>query len=371
MKLASKLFLSYLLVVVVGGLVLSVVTAYVAPQNFSTHMQGMGRGAMMGAGQHRENMNAALNEEIDASFRSSVNNALLISGVVAAGVAMAVSWYISRRITRPIQQMVSASQRIADGHYEEHLTHHSSDELGELTESFNRMASTLADTELMRQQLIADVSHELKTPLASINGYMDGLLDGVIEPSQETFLQVQREAARLQRLVRDLQQLSRVESGQIPLRIAPCDAVELVQSSVEWLRPQFEEQGIQLMVQIQAEKIMMLADHDRVHQVLMNLLSNALHYTPSGGCVKVGVECQPSMAHFWVKDNGTGLAPDDLQRVFQRFYRVDKSRSRSSGGSGIGLTIAQHLIHAMQGKIWAESPGLGQGSTFHFTLPLT
>lgn len=371
MKLAWKLFLSYLVVVIVGGGVLVVATAYVAPINFSSYMHGMGRGAMMGRGQHREELDAALNEEIEASFRSSVNNALLISGIAAVGVAGLVSWYISQRITRPIRQMVTASQRIANGQYSEHLPHTSSDELGELTDSFNRMAVTLSETETMRQQLIADVSHELKTPLASINGYMDGLLDGVIEPTQETFLQVQRESARLQRLVRDLQQLSRAEAGQIPVKFAPCDAVELVQSGVEWLRPQFEEQGIQLKVCQPADKITVLADHDRLHQVLMNLLSNALQYTPSGGAVEVGIERQSEQAHFWVKDTGVGLTGDDLTRIFQRFYRVDKSRSRTSGGSGIGLTIAQHLIHAMHGKIWAESAGQGQGSTFHLTLPLS
>lgn len=365
MSLGWKLFISYLVVIVVGALVMGVSTLSIGPVTFAQHLEEM-RGMMMPM---MSSGMAQLEEALNENYRQSVNSTLLVSILAAAGAAGIVSAYVTRRITQPIRQTVRASERIANGHYEERLAAYSDDELGDLTRSFNRMAVALAETEAVRQQLIADISHELKTPLAGIQAYMEGLQDGIMQPEPETYQQVQREAARLQRLVRDLQELSRAESDQIELEIAPCGASELVRTAAEWIRPQFEDSGVELRRDLPQKANTALADPDRIHQVLLNLLGNALQYTPSGGQVTVGWQLAGTDLRFSVQDTGIGLAEADMERIFQRFYRVDKSRARSSGGSGIGLTVSQAIIRAHNGRLWAESAGPGQGSTFHFTLP--
>ena len=370
MSLGWKLFISYLVIVVVGSLVLAVSTASIAPVTFSRHIESMRGMTIANMTNTMDTGMQQLEAELDTNFRQAVNSTLLVASVAAAGAAGIVSWYVSQRIIRPIRETVRASQRIAAGHYDERLVAYTDDELGELTRSFNQMAAALAETETIRQQLIADVSHELKTPLASITGYMEGLQDGVIEPTPETFVNVQRETTRLQRLVHDLQELSRAEGAQLHLNFQPYDASYLVQSTTDWLRPQFEDKGIELVLERSTKSASVLVDHDRVRQVLLNLLGNALQYTPVGGQVTAGWKYIDSKVCFFVRDTGIGLAGTDLERIFQRFYRVEKSRSRSSGGSGIGLTIAQHIIQAHGGQIWAGSAGVGQGSTFYFTLPV-
>jgi signal transduction histidine kinase len=370
MSLVWKIILSYLIVIAVSLLVMAISTAFIAPIDFSQHMggmtgmtQGIQRG-MMGPGTSLENT-------IDAGFRDTLNRALLAAGIAATLVAAALSWYVSQRIAGPIRGLVKASRYIAAGHYSERLVANQTDEIGELTRSFNQMAAALADTETMRQQLIADVSHELKTPLASIKGYMEGLQDGIIPPTPETYQLVHREADRLQRLVSDLQELSRAEVNQLQMEVRPCSPVELVNLAVAALRPQYNDKRILLEATLPADMPAVPADMDRIRQVLINLLGNALQYTPSGGRVSVRLSHADGLMQFSVQDNGIGLSTVDLERVFQRFYRVDKSRARRSGGSGIGLTIARHIVEAHGGRIWAESAGSGQGSTFRFTLPTT
>jgi histidine kinase len=313
----------------------------------------------------------AYNADVNTTFRQSLNIALLAAGLAASLVAAALSWYMSQRIVRPIRRVVKASHYIAEGHYDERLPAAQRDEIGELTRSFNALAAALAQTETMRQQLIGDVSHELKTPLASIKGYMEGLQDGVIPATPETFQLVHREADRLQRLVSDLQELSKAEAAQLVMNIQPCNAADLVNGAVDALRPQYDDKGTTLETDLPDDPLLVRADPDRIRQVLVNLLGNALQYTPSGGRVRLQLRHEGSTAHFSVKDTGIGLDKGDLERVFLRFYRVDKSRSRASGGSGIGLTIARHIVEAHHGRSWAESAGPGQGSAFHFILPVT
>ncbi|MBZ0298416.1 MAG: HAMP domain-containing protein [Anaerolineae bacterium] len=367
MSLGWKLFISYVIVVIVGAAVLVVSTASLGPVTFSQHLQSMS--AMMGSSMMMD-PSTQLQADLDANFRQALNETLLFAALAATVAAGIVSVYISRRIVKPIQETVRASERIADGHYQERLTVYSADELGELTQSFNRMAAALAEIETMRQQLIADISHELKTPLAGIQAYMEGLQDGVMQPGPETYQQVQMEAARLQRLVRDLQELSRAESEQFVLNPTTSDASDLIRAAANWLRPQFQDGDIELHINLPVRPIIVLADPDRIRQVLLNLLGNALQYTPSGGKVTVTLQQKDRQALFSVQDPGIGLADEDLKRIFQRFYRVDKSRARASGGSGIGLTISQAIIRAHNGSLWAESDGPGQGSTFFFSLPI-
>ena len=366
MKLSRKLFFSYVLVVAMGLLVLAISTAYVAPITFAEPKGGMGAGQQRGMSQQRL---AEINAQVEASFRAAVDDALLRAGVAAVLAAVIVSWFVSQQIVRPIRALVALSQRIAAGHYRERLEATSHDELAELVHSFNQMAEALEHTEVVRRELLADITHELKTPLTSIKGYMEGLQDGVIPATDETFHRIGHEASRLQRLVQDLQELSRVEAGQVPLRLQPCDPRQIVQAALEQLRPQFVEKSIALTADLPSSLPSVSADPDRIGQVLINLLGNALQNTPGGGQVAVSAFQAAGQVQFAVRDSGIGLAPENLERVFQRFYRVDKSRARSSGGSGIGLTISRYLVEAHGGRIWAESPGLGQGSVFCFTLP--
>jgi len=375
MSLAWKFFGSYLVVVAIGLLVLALSTAFVAPATFSAQMEhmssmGMGHDHMMGGESANQTAVQALDQELKANFRKAVNGALVKAGIAAILAAGAVSWLVSQQITRPLRQVAAASHHMAEGHFEQRIPQRRKDELGELIGSFNEMAARLSETETLRQQLIADVSHELKTPLASIKGYMEGLQDGVIAPTPETFEIIHHEADRLQRLVYDLQELSRVEAGALPLDRHPADAGALVHAVAARLAPQYVDKDVPLAAAPPPGLPKVLAAPARVEQVLTNLLGNALQYTPAGGRVTVRLAPADSMLRFSVQDTGLGLTSEDLTRVFQRFYRVDKSRARRSGGSGIGLTIARYLVEAHGGQIWAESPGPGQGSTFHFTLPL-
>lgn len=218
--------------------------------------------------------------------------------------------------------------------------------------------------------MIGDVTHELRTPLTAIKGYLEGLMDGVLPADPETYQQIQAEIDRLQRLVNDLQELSRVEAGAIQLQLALVSPISLVERILSTLGRQYEDKNIQLMIEVQPDLPDILVDKDRIIQVLTNLVGNALQYTPSGGNVSVKVSRDKSEVLFMVKDSGIGISAEQLPFIFNRFYRTDKSRNRASGGSGIGLTIAKALVQAHQGKIWAESKGEGKGSTFSFMLPL-
>jgi histidine kinase len=254
------------------------------------------------------------------------------------------------------------------------------------------MAHELAQTELRRRQLIGDVAHELRTPLSSIKSVMEGLQDGVLESAPETFANVEREVNRLQRLVRDLEELSKAEAGQIQLEMDLINPAELVETVVARLQSQFADKQVTLSTDMPPDLPAVSVDSARMTQVLLNLLGNALQYTPSGGhvgiqCSVIGNQlstksehclpktdhCLPKTDHcllITVTDTGIGLMTDQLPHIFERFYRVDKSRSRAGGGSGIGLTISKHLVEAHNGRLLAASPGLNQGSTFTIVLPV-
>ena len=367
-QLRWKLFLSYLVVILVGVVILATTAEFVIPATFSRHMSGMmGQSDMMG-------MMGGTDNNLFASFRAAFNEALLLAtlaAVLAAGIA---SFFVARRVVAPVQAMTRASQRIAEGKFEERVPVQSQpgheDELGSLALSFNQMAAQLERTEAMRRQLIGDVAHELRTPLTTIKGSMEGLMDGVLPADETTFEQIHREADRLQRLVSDLQELSRVEAHADALHPRPVGVGALIQGAVTRLLPQFGEKGVNLRVDYSPNIPTIMADEDRLTQVLTNLLGNALQYTPSGGQVVISAEQKGSEVQVTVSDTGIGIPAEHLPHVFDRFYRVDKSRSRAGGGSGIGLTIAKHLVEAHGGRIWVESEGTGKGSRFRFCLPL-
>jgi histidine kinase len=366
MKLSYRLFISYLFVVLIGLLVLAMSTAFVAPANFVREMSHMGRNFSNMRGAHQMQIIA----DLEAGFRHSLNSALIFAGIAATLAAGGASWFVSKRIVNPIRALVTLSQRIANGHYEQRLQLDTGDELAELVHNFNQMAASLAETEKVRQRLFGDVTHELKTPLASIKGYMEGLQDNVIPATPETFQLIHNEADRLQRLVQDLQELSRAEAGQIQLNLSAVEPHQIVLPVVGKLRPQYAEKGVVLEIEIPDDLPKVRADLDRTTQILTNLLGNALQNTPSG-TVTVRAEQRGRELCFTVRDTGIGLEAADLQRIFERFYRVDKSRSRASGGSGIGLTVAKQLVEMQGGSISATSGGPGKGSEFRFTLPVS
>ncbi|MCC6458253.1 MAG: HAMP domain-containing protein [Caldilineaceae bacterium] len=303
--------------------------------------------------------------EIRGTPEASLIRYTVFIGVVAGSLLL-----IRQLIIQPIQEMKRASLHIAAGHYHERLPEYRSIELNELAQAFNQMADTIAATEQRRVELIGDVAHELRTPLSNIRATMEGLVDEVLEPDEATFLSVQHEVSRLQRLVTQLEELSIAESGQIPLRKREVDLRQLVGEVGNRLKPQYDDKGVTLAYRFAPDLPKIDIDPDRITQVLVNLLGNALQYTPQGGEVAVQVTHEGPALTTRVIDQGAGIPPEELTRIFERFYRVDKSRARSSGGNGIGLTIARHLVGAHGGDIWAESKGIGKGATFVFTLPL-
>lgn len=382
--LSLKLFLSYLAVILVFACVLSVSVYLAAPQAFNRHMlnmqtaegQGMMQGMMQGQSTSPGRGLGGMMGGLFANFLLAVRDSLTWAALAATLAGVLASLLIARQVVAPVRAMRDASQRIARGHYNERVAlpdgkaEGELDELGRLALSFNEMALRLEQTETMRRQLIGDVAHELRTPLTTIRGSAEGLIDGILPPEIETFQQIYRESERLGRLVEDLQELSRVEAGAYELNKNPVAVVDLAQSVVERLGRQFNDKGVLLETHISADLPVVLADEYRIGQVLTNLVGNALQYTPSGGRVVISALEDAGDICIAVSDTGTGLASEHLEHVFDRFYRVDKSRSRAAGGSGIGLTIARYLVEAHGGRIWAESPGEGQGSTFAFTLPV-
>jgi signal transduction histidine kinase len=362
--LGWKLFVAFALVIAVGVVTLWVVIGLAAPRFFDLQMGGMMGGPSGGM------MSAAMNEALAVAFRDALTEALLVGTAAAVVAAIAASIFVTGRIVGPLRHLAAASRRIADGHYAERVHVTSGDELGELAQTFNTMAGALEDTERRRRQLIGDVAHELRTPIATLEGYLEGLLDGVVEPSPSTWARMHDDAGRLRRLVDDLQELSRAEARQIPLAIRPIDPAQIATTAIERFSGSFEDKGLEFRSEVSSPLPRVNADLDRAVQVLGNLLSNALRYTPAPGCVELQVGASDGIVEFRVRDSGIGISAENLSHVFERFYRVDRSRSRALGGSGIGLTIAKALVEGMGGQIRAESAGAGQGSTFAFSLPM-
>ncbi len=368
--LAVKLFLSYLAIILVVAFILVIATRYTLPDAFNRHMGGglnPGSGMMQGPGTGR-----TVIADLFANFQASFNEALVLALVVAGLAAILVSMLLSRGIVASVRRMTTVSQHIADGHYSERVESDNPDELGQLAHSFNQMAENLEQVELMRRQLIADVSHELRTPLTAIQGSMEGLLDGILPAVPETYQQIHQEAGRLARLVDDLQELSRVEAGVSPLEIKPAQVGPLIQTTIKRLTPQASKRKIDIVADLPADLPMVPLDEARITQVLTNLVSNALQYTPEGGSIHILAKSFRDEIQVSIADTGIGIPVEHMAHIFTRFYRVDKSRSRQAGGgSGIGLTIARHLVESHGGRIWVESLGDGHGSTFTFSLPIS
>lgn len=367
--LGYKFFISYFVVILIGIIVLLTATEFTMPGAFDRHMAEMIE--VMGP------LTSELENDLYNNFNKAVNESLIFSAAAAFISAVIVSLFVSKQVVAPIRRIMVASQHIADGHYSERIQIPGSldieemDELAQLSLSFNQMTLELEKAETLRKQLIGDIAHELRTPLATIKGSMEGLMDGVLPAGQDTYHQVYQEAKRLQRLVDDLQDLNRVESGAIQLNLEKYPVKELVEITQRRLLRQFDDKGVLLELDIPDDLPKVSVDVDRIGQVFINLIGNSLQYTPSGGVVTVMAKEKMNQILVTISDTGIGISPENLSNIFTRFYRVDKSRSRAGGGSGIGLTIAKHLVESHGGKIWAESPGLGNGSTIRVLLPIS
>lgn len=366
-SLRTRLFLAHLLVILVGVVTLLLASLTIGPQLHDALMQAM-VGPYAEVVMAVENMQE-MERRVSQAFRTALLEVLVISAGAAVLTAIAVSLFVSSRVVGLLQRVLTASERIAAGHYAERVPPGHISELDTLARQFNTMAATLDEVEQRRVRLIGDMAHELRTPLATMASYTEGLLDGVVPPTDETWVVLNDEVGRLRRLVEDLQTLSRAEAHQIPLAFQPTDPADLVAQACARLAPQYADKNVTLNSQVAPHLPLVQADADRILQVFVNLLGNALRATPPGGHVQVRAEHAPGAVVFHITDTGIGIAAEHLPHLFERFYRVDKARSRAVGGSGIGLTIASALVAAHGGTIHATSDGLGQGATFTFALP--
>jgi two-component system sensor histidine kinase BaeS len=297
-----------------------------------------------------------------------VNRTVLFASLGAAGLALVLGLLLARTLTQPIRELTAATQAVARGDLEQQVSVRSSDELGELAHSFNQMSSDLARIQSLRQQMTADIAHELRTPLSVILSHVDAIEEGVLPSTPETLHVIREETAQLSRLVEDLRTLSRADAGELTMNIHPIKPGDLLLKSVNSHRPLAAEKNINLEVETAVELPLIEVDPDRIGQVLDNLLSNALRHTPDGGSIRLSAREVDQGVELSVADTGPGIAPEAQPHVFERFYRADSSRGRDLGGSGLGLAIARSIVESHGGHIRAESEP-GDGAAFVVWLP--
>ncbi len=306
------------------------------------------------------------------TFLAQVNRALWLGGALSVLLALALGAWLARRLTRPLNDLTQATRQMAQGHLNQQVPP-AQGELGELAASFNQMAGALAQAEQQRQQLLADVAHELRTPLSIMRGHVEAMLDGVFPLSPENLAVVHEETLLLGRLVEDLRTLSLLESDRLPLNLRPTDLAQVVRQTAVAFEPLAEAEEVQLVLDTTANLPLVLADPDRLQQVTSNLVANALRHLSQSGRqphqLRLTVRPFADRVQVCVADNGPGLSPEARQHVFDRFWRGESSRSRDQGGSGLGLAICRGIVQAHNGRIWVEETP-GGGATFCFTLPI-
>ena len=310
-----------------------------------------------------------LEEPSWARFAETTNRSLLWAGVVAGSGGLLLVSLMSGRTLRPVRALTSAARRMGAGDLSQRVRASGRDEIGELAHTFNSMADDLERAERQRRNLVADVAHELRTPLSNVQGYVEALRDGVLEPDAQTLATIHQQVLYLSELVEDLRLLADTEAGDISLHREPGSLAEALRASVEGVRARADAKGVAVEARLPANAPDVTFDHTRIAQVVGNLLDNAIRHTPAGGSVTVEMDVGAAFATVSIRDNGEGIPADTLPFVFDRFYRVDPSRSRATGGAGLGLTIARKLIEAHAGTIRAESAA-GEGATFVIKLPL-
>lgn len=304
-----------------------------------------------------------------ASFLQQVQRTVVLAGLVAAGLALVAGVAISQVITRPLGRLTSAAQAVAAGKLGERvaLPAGQAAEIDTLAQSFNHMSGALAEAEAQRRRLTTDIAHELRTPISVMRAQLQAMLDGVYPTDAAHVAVVYEQSLHLARLVDDLHTLTRAESGHLPLEVQPLDPAGLVQRAATLFEPLAQDAGLELAVEVEPALPRIRADSDRLHQVLANLLGNALRHTPPGGSVRLGVRRVGGSVRFTVTNSGATLTAEQAEHVFDRFWRADESRQRDSGGAGLGLAIAREIVHLHGGRIWVDVRD-GE-ATFAFDIP--
>lgn len=347
-------------VVTAGILTASTVAALIGPPLFHDHLLRAGMSATAAELGHVEQ---AYNE---ASFVS-----LAVALVIAVLCALGVTWYVAGRLTRPLAALTTVAHEMGKGNYAARaIVSDAGPELASLAEAFNAMAGRLGDTEKTRRRLVGDVAHEMRTPVATLAAYLDGLDDGVVHWDESTSSLFRSNVERLTRLCDDMSAVSRAEERHLELRRSSVSVRELLEAAEREAEPGFTAKGVRLELAACVDA-RIVADPERVGQVLTNLLTNALRHTPADGEVIVSATQADGEVQLVVRDSGEGLEPDQLAHVFERFYRGDAARTRDARGSGVGLTIAQAIAEAHGGRLTVTSPGRGHGATFILSLPAT
>jgi two-component system sensor histidine kinase BaeS len=305
--------------------------------------------------------------DVDIAFLKTLNNLLLIAAVVSFVLCLLFGAYMSSRLAKPIRRVIDATGRIAGGDFECRITEKTdTKEIVELTDSVNSLANTLGKQELLRKRLTSDVAHELRTPLATLQSHMEAMIDGVWEPEPARLISCHEEILRLSGLVGELEQLSRYEGENLVLHMEKVELSGLLQGVMSDFAGAFDKKVITFS--LDAPEHWIEGDRDKLKQLFINLISNAIKYTPDGGRIEVSLKSAQGDAVVSVKDSGIGISEEDLPHIFERFYRTDRSRSRETGGTGIGLTISKAIAEAHNGTITVKSEP-NRGSTFTVTLP--
>lgn len=303
----------------------------------------------------------------DLAFINTINKALTGVGVFSLFLSLILSSMMSKRLTTPISRVIATAQMIAKGYFGDRITEESSTkEIAQLTETINNLAQTLENQEVLRKRLTADVAHELRTPLATLQSHIEAMIDGIWEPSTERLKSCHEEIMRINRMIGDLEKLARFESENLILNKTSFDISELIRHIIRNFENEFLNKDIG--IEFIGKEEIVKADKDKISQVIINLLSNAIKYTPQGGKVEVLVKGSHDITEIVVRDTGIGIPPEDLPHIFERFYRADKSRTRMTGGAGIGLTIAKAIVDAHKGKIQVKSK-VGKGTELIISLP--
>ena len=358
--LAWRIFTAMSLVVIAGAGTLLVSALLVARPVFHAHLD-----------QIKPLVSPPAQAHVDEAFSNAVLIALSVGVTAALAAALVVTWLVAKRVAAPVAEAAEAAQRIADGDYQTRLRQpRLGPEFDRLTTAFNLMARRLATTDQTRRHLLADLAHELRTPLASMQATIEAINDGILPGDQTTLATLTEQSQRLHRLVGDLSAVSRAEERQLNLHPVPISAQDLVSGALTAARPRFDAKEISLTVEATATAFAVLVDPDRLAEALGALLDNALRHTDAGGVVRIAATRHDDRCRIAVTDNGEGFDPAIADQLFERFYRGDSSRTADGAGSGIGLTIAKAIVQAHHGQLLGHSDGSGTGASFEITLPI-
>ncbi len=309
-------------------------------------------------------------DDIPAGLAERTSAFLLQLLLLGAILAIVFGMLVSRWLSAPLIHLVSGTQAIAKGDLSFRVAEQGSAEMREVSHSFNRMAAALEDAETLRRNMLNDIAHELRTPLTVLEGNLRAILDDVYPLEKAEITRLYDQTRHLHRLVDDLRLLAQAEARQLLLQRSPIDLIVLLEEMAELFSPLAGEKGISLQPGLPPSPVFAAVDRFRIAQALQNLLANALQHTPAGGIISIALQSEEETAAITVADSGEGIAAEDIPHVFDRFYRVDRNRTRDTGGVGLGLAIAQALVEAHDGEIDVASAGVGQGSTFTIRLPL-